>query len=256
MPRPLLGVLLALLTVLGPGCARSRCQGPLTACKSNLKNLGTALEMYSTDWSGSYPPSLQHLTDSRSGFPAYLKVIPTCPTAEADTYSQTYVRGTHPDRYAVYCGGDWHHRQVSEWPANWPGYDAWNGLQDWHPSYGGRRGHGDVASCRRHVVDLGHRVEISRATHGGAFPKKLDDLTALVVTNLPGGGWGVCCNGANHLDERVAPFQPQWTPGRGVSQTPLRDFSIPREAPPWMWQVLVASGALVLALLGLRRRRW
>ncbi len=58
--------------------------GSLTACKSNLKNIGIALEMYSTDWSGSYPKSMTQLT------PNYLKTIPKCPKAEGDTYSGSY----------------------------------------------------------------------------------------------------------------------------------------------------------------------
>lgn len=53
----------------------------LTECKTNLKNIGTALEMYSTDWSGKYPASLVKLT------PNYLKTIPVCPTTHTDTYT-------------------------------------------------------------------------------------------------------------------------------------------------------------------------
>jgi len=42
----------------------------LTAMKSNLKNIGTALEMYSSDHKGRYPEKLDYLT------PDYLKTLP------------------------------------------------------------------------------------------------------------------------------------------------------------------------------------
>jgi hypothetical protein len=65
---------------------KAKAQGQFTACTSNLKNLGTALEMYSTDYKGKYPPvdsGLSLLT------PNYLKTIPACPAAGKVTYSYT-----------------------------------------------------------------------------------------------------------------------------------------------------------------------
>jgi len=56
----------------------------LAGCVRNLKNLGTALEMYSTDASGRFPKSLARLT------PSYVKAIPTCPAAGTDTYSSAF----------------------------------------------------------------------------------------------------------------------------------------------------------------------
>ena len=50
----LVGLLALSLTILPPR-VEGRSQGQLTACKSNLKNIATALEMYSTDNSGQYP---------------------------------------------------------------------------------------------------------------------------------------------------------------------------------------------------------
>jgi hypothetical protein len=45
-------------------------QGELTITVSNMKNIGTALEMYSTDYNGKYPAKLEKLA------PNYLKSIP------------------------------------------------------------------------------------------------------------------------------------------------------------------------------------
>lgn len=99
---------------------RARAQGTLTACKSNLKNIGTALEMYSTDHGGRFPTSLAQLT------PNYLKVIPTCPNAGRDTYSAGYRSSIDPDDYMVCCSGDNHRGQGLQ--ANQPSYSATSGL--------------------------------------------------------------------------------------------------------------------------------
>lgn len=90
------------------------------ACKANVKNLGTALEMYSTDYEGHYPPSLSQLT------PNYLKVIMQCPMAHKDTYSATYEVNSNPDRYTLHCQGDNHH-EVGLQP-NYPMYSSEQGL--------------------------------------------------------------------------------------------------------------------------------
>ena len=97
--------------------------GQLPACKSNLKNIGTACEMYSTDFAGHYPPTgkLFLLT------PNYLKTIPTCVAASKDTYSATY-RGSlgSPDAYTFYCAGNNHENAGT--PANFPQYNSVAGL--------------------------------------------------------------------------------------------------------------------------------
>ncbi len=65
------------------------------ACESNLKNIGTALDMSSTDH-GSYPSQLSELT------PNYLKSVPTCPSGKS------YGAEISGDKYLVYCAGGWH----------------------------------------------------------------------------------------------------------------------------------------------------
>ncbi len=55
-------------------------------CLSNLKDVGTAMEMYSTDYAGRYPmvPGSRQFTDQLVPLaqlkPGYLKAVPTCPT--------------------------------------------------------------------------------------------------------------------------------------------------------------------------------
>jgi len=93
--------------------------GLLTACKSNLKDIGTAMEMYSSDNEGRYPQSLGALT------PQYLKTIPTCASARKMTYR--YVFAVKPDCYTVWCHGS-HHLPITT--VNMPEYDAIRGLYE------------------------------------------------------------------------------------------------------------------------------
>ena len=109
-------------------------QGPLTACKYNLKNIGTALEMYSTDYNGQYPRNLDLLK------PNYLKSIPQCPKAGYQTYRASFGRkapGNKDGRYRNYhyyaCTG--HHHADAGIPPDFPRYDAVGGLcEELHPS--------------------------------------------------------------------------------------------------------------------------
>ena len=117
-----------LVASLTPDFTDARGQGQLTACKSNLKNIGTAMEMYSTDWSGKYPESMDLLT------PNYLKTIPDCPAAGKNTYSSTLKTGPgapgnesgFQDYYYFYCEGHNH----DETAANYPTYDGIKGLDE------------------------------------------------------------------------------------------------------------------------------
>jgi hypothetical protein len=109
--------------VFMPNFARARGQGELTACKSNLKNIGTALEMWAIDNEGKFPESLGQLT------PEYLREIPACPAAGLDTYSAAYTvtprEGNDLNDYEVSCGGH-HHADV--------------GLEEGYPRYNSEQG--------------------------------------------------------------------------------------------------------------------
>ena len=109
-----------MVEVFSDNFTRARGIGQFTACKSNLKNIGTASEMYSTDWSGRYPTSASALV------PNYLKTIPNCPAAGEDTYSESYKSSQNPDNYSVYCAGH-HHKNTK---ADFPKYNAMEGLDD------------------------------------------------------------------------------------------------------------------------------
>lgn len=120
MVIPIVAILAAILV---PNFIRARAQGQTTACKSNLKNIATACEMYSTDNKGLYPDSMSKLT------PMYLRFLPTCPSAEADTYSATYEVATEPhDAYTFYCRGENH--RAAGLPVDFPQYNSMQGLVD------------------------------------------------------------------------------------------------------------------------------
>ena len=113
-----IGVMMA--AILAPNFMRARGQGQFTQCQSNMKNIGTALEMYATDNSGHYPDSLSKLS------PDYLRHIPTCASAGKDTYSPSYQSSVEPDAYTFYCSGH-HHKAVGVGP-NYPQYNSTTGL--------------------------------------------------------------------------------------------------------------------------------
>lgn len=115
-----IAIIAILAAILVPNFIRARAQGQLTACKSNLKNIGTACEMYSTDNSGRYPSGLAKLT------PDYLKSIPTCPSAGQDTYTSAYTSSMNPDAYTVYCSGANHTAAGTN--SGYPQFNAFQGL--------------------------------------------------------------------------------------------------------------------------------
>lgn len=119
-----IAIIAILAAILVPNFVRARGQGHLTACKSNLKNIGTAVEMYSTDHQGRYPGSLSWLTTGNMG--GYLKTIPTCPAAGSDTYSQAYSASSNPDVFTVFCQGNNH--TALDLPSDSPAYDSVQGL--------------------------------------------------------------------------------------------------------------------------------
>lgn len=127
-----IAIIAILAAILVPNFIRARAQGQLTACKSNLKNIGTALEMYATDHGGRYPVTgeLRKLstpgTIGNTSTQAYLKQIPLCPSAGEDTYSANYSSTMNPDNYSLYCAGSNH--TAAGMPADYPKFNAEMGL--------------------------------------------------------------------------------------------------------------------------------
>lgn len=118
-----IAIIAILAGILVPNFVRARAQGLATACKSNLKTISTALEMYSHDNAGRFPSAIASLT------PNYLKVMPTCPSIGATAvYVNGYSRNSQPDAYTVFCSGS-NHTGVG-YAANFPQYTSSRGLQE------------------------------------------------------------------------------------------------------------------------------
>jgi hypothetical protein len=207
-------MLLLFVCCLVPALARST--GSLTACKSNLKNIATGLEMYSTDYKGTYPPTLSHLT------PNYLKTIPHCPSAGYDTYSHTYYHDTEPEIFSICCAGE-HHTKVNV-PPNCPAYDSINGIS-------ARQDEVSLEECKAKLSEKAERPQTSD-------PRSSDPTHHFL---------GNRCGGAFHTSEGCQAFFPKAGPGNEVIVQTL-----PADAPI-NWKVL--GGVVgVLALIGLARR--
>lgn len=92
----------------------------LIKCKSNLKDIAVACEMWATDNKGHYPKSLSQLTRY------YLRRVPICPAAGSDTYSVSYKAAENPDAHTMYCHG--HNHEKVGIPENFPQYNSYDGI--------------------------------------------------------------------------------------------------------------------------------
>jgi len=78
------------------------CRSGLSVCGSNLRLLGSSLEMYTADHAGRFPTRFSSLV------PGYLKQMPTCPASGIDSYSTGYVVSQDRHSYTLTCSGQWH----------------------------------------------------------------------------------------------------------------------------------------------------
>lgn len=123
-------VIAVLASIMIPNYTRSRADAQLSACKSNLKNIATSLEVYAAEHKGHYPVELTVLTVDRdqNGY-MYIAAIPTCPAcSKNDQYISSYTYGTEPDWYALCCCGTNH--GSCELDPNYPMVNASQGLLD------------------------------------------------------------------------------------------------------------------------------
>ena len=98
-----IAIIAILAAILIPNFIRARAEAQYSACESNIKNIATALNMYSTDWNGSYPTvsgdtSDQGLT-TYSFTPSYMQTIPSCPS-DSSQYNLT-VSNTNGNAFTI-----------------------------------------------------------------------------------------------------------------------------------------------------------
>lgn len=250
--------LLVTVILLMTSSAWARSQGQGTACKSNLKNIGTACEMWAEDHGGRFPERLDLLV------PDYLRYIPECPAAARDTYSETYSvsRGGH--FYGVCCAG-YNHGSIGLKP-NQPGYNSVLGLSDPAPNV-------SLETCQAEMMRVVTFLGTSRLrvgedprqtwpSDGTAFP---GCVTEHYSSARPGSvpyevdfhedGFEVLCLGHGHLSRGVPPLYPRYDSKKGFlpfKPLPARstglDEQIKQMAP-------VSTIVLLLGWFGFRRRR-
>ena len=213
---------------------QQRALAQFTACKSNLKNLGTALEMWSTDNRGRYPARLGQLA------PSYLRTIPTCPAAQRDTYSASYRMRANPDCYAFLCQGANH--RLAGIPADFPKYDSQHGLVSPESTVTSNSPASRVLSpalrvlsCKSNLKNLGTALEMWSTDNRGNFPAHLGQVAPNYVRAIPTcpaaqrdtysasyrmranpNYYAFFCQGANHTSEGYPANFPRYTSDRGL----------------------------------------
>jgi len=100
-----IAIIAILASILVPNFSKSKGKAQLEACKSNLRNISMAMEMYASDYSGHHSPSLtstpQQWNDCAYLVPAYLKAAPQCPL-----YGYYIICANHPGFRSAPAGGD------------------------------------------------------------------------------------------------------------------------------------------------------
>jgi len=112
-------IIATLMAIAVPYLRRNVYKTQFMACKSNLKNLSTALQLYNNDNDAKYPTTLNMIT------PTYMNVIPRCPAAQSD-YGYDHEEIT--EVYTVYCSGTNH--SVLLVPADQPYWSSASGLSE------------------------------------------------------------------------------------------------------------------------------
>ncbi len=96
-------ILAVLAFLLLPNYVRARSRGRLTACETNLRNMASALELYSNENDKIFPTELAALA------PRYIQSLPKCPSAGSpQSYVDGYESGTRPSNYTLACQGGYH----------------------------------------------------------------------------------------------------------------------------------------------------
>lgn len=115
-----IAIIAILAGILIPNFLRVRGTSQLTACKSNLKNMATAIEMYSAENAAKFPPGLALVT------PNYMRAVPTCPAVGINTYSASFTSTINPPFFMIQCEGA-NHTSVDT-NANFPQWSSADGL--------------------------------------------------------------------------------------------------------------------------------
>lgn len=190
-----------------------------TNCKSNLKNIATALEMYASDHAGSYPKSLTELV------PKYLPVMPRCSLADHDTYADSYSMKSRPDWYLFYCKGK--ANATEGLAADLPRFSSDKGMEPMAQE--------DLPKCQDSLKNLATALEMYSTDNAGRYPSSLKLLVPNYLRAIPHckstgtdtysasysvaqrpDGFTCLCQGENHADIGLEPNFPQYSSFTGL----------------------------------------
>jgi len=127
-----IAIIAILASILVPNFGKARDKAKLETCKSNLKSIATALEMYAGDHNGCYQPSSYMRFDETHPVisSGYLKAVPKCPAAVIDSTYNYWVDSydsTHRT-FLVFCVGNLGGHASMGLANNYPRYDSARGL--------------------------------------------------------------------------------------------------------------------------------
>jgi hypothetical protein len=202
----------------------------LVSCGHQLRTIGLALDMYQTNH-GHYPKSLRALA------PAYLKKLPVCPAAGADSYSKSY----HVDPktgYQFCCQGSFH--KAAGLTANQPNFSRASGLgpsglSERMARYKSPFPDRPLTRCKRNILKLATALEDYATDHRGKYPSSLNNLKPRYLKEMPTclgsdsysatyqvrvrpDDYSFYCKGEHHIIEGGQPNRPSFN-----SQTGLDD---------------------------------
>lgn len=118
-----IAIISILALIFSVNVIRARAKGQYTGCITNLKHMGTSLQMYATENNQRFPLNINLIT------PKYMKIIPTCPSVSGTfPYVNGFTSASNPDRYTLVCSGTpGNHRGVGK-GAHYPQYTYDRGL--------------------------------------------------------------------------------------------------------------------------------
>ena len=83
-----IGIIAVLIGILLPALGKARAQAKVISCQANMREIGTAFQMYSIQWKGSLPPG-------------YYDIVPTPPSTIAVVRWVDLLMGTIAPKYGV-----------------------------------------------------------------------------------------------------------------------------------------------------------
>ncbi len=193
-------------------------------CIENLKNIGTALEMYSSDNHGKYPSNPLLLV------PGYLKTIPHCPSSGAGDYQFRL----SPANFTVTCVSASH--RLDNAPVSPPRYSSEKGLESATTGPGDPKNmHPQAASkwCQSNLKRIATALEMYATDNAGRYPQSLTQISPQYLELPqcpaassdtykagykvgPGDKFQVCCLGESHNRAGVIPDHPSFDSEAGL----------------------------------------